>query len=195
MKNISYNISSFLWQHNIISEQETDVCRYGLEIFISSLVQVVSIIIVSVFMNNFFQTCIFFAVFIPLRMYAGGYHAKTKLRCYAVSVLVYITFTIMINIIPSSTYNSIIFISSVFSVFIVYLFAPIVHINKHVNSIEIQNYKRIALIICIFESLFCLVLNFVLYNKTYVISIAFGQLAAIMAMLAAIIKNLFIQNE
>lgn len=100
MECISGIISHTLWEQGIIQEEDIDKCQYGLDIFISSVLEVASILIIAAVVGNFFDTLIFFAAFIPLRVYAGGYHANTKLRCYLVSLSVYGIFTVAIYVLP-----------------------------------------------------------------------------------------------
>lgn len=80
MRNIANNIAALLNANGIIQEDDMDTCRYGLEIFISSLLELTSILFISIFMDNFLETLLFFAAFIPLRVYAGGYHADTQIK-------------------------------------------------------------------------------------------------------------------
>ena len=75
MSSISGMITDTLWNQGIIQEEDVNKCRYGLDIFISSVLEIVSILIIAAVIGNFFQTLLFFAAFIPLRVYAGGYHA------------------------------------------------------------------------------------------------------------------------
>lgn len=104
MKSISGMLTDTLWDQGIIQEEDIDKCRYGLDVFISSALEVVSILVIAAVMRNFLQTLLFFASFIPLRVYAGGYHADTKLRCYFVSLAVYDIFTIAMYVLPVKAY-------------------------------------------------------------------------------------------
>lgn len=47
MKSISDAIANTLWTQGIIQEEDLEICRYGLGIFISSLLEVFSILVIS----------------------------------------------------------------------------------------------------------------------------------------------------
>ena len=72
MKSIAASIAYTLWDQGIIQKEDIDKCRYGLDIFISSALEIVSILIIAAVIGNFLQTLLLFAAFIPLRVYAGG---------------------------------------------------------------------------------------------------------------------------
>ena len=86
MKKISQNLSKALVQNNIRASDLEKQCQYGLELMLSSIIEILFIIALSPFFGNFVQTLIFFIGFIPLRIYSGGYHADTQLRCFAILV-------------------------------------------------------------------------------------------------------------
>ena len=102
MENVAKFIADVLSEQGAISKSETDICKYGLEVFISSALGIVSVFVISAFAGNFLETVLFFAAFIPLRIYAGGYHASTKLRCYLLSLLVYGAFTFVMHALPNT---------------------------------------------------------------------------------------------
>lgn len=61
----------------IIKDTDRDKCSYGIDIMFSSIMQLLLILIISVFIGNIVETLLFFLMFIPLRIYAGGYHADS----------------------------------------------------------------------------------------------------------------------
>lgn len=95
MQKLAQKTANQLAVQGIIAKKDTAVYRYGLEALYSSLLELLTILFLSFFVGNFLQTILFFAAFIPLRVYAGGYHAKTRLRCYLMSLAVYGVFSIL----------------------------------------------------------------------------------------------------
>lgn len=89
MQKLAQKTADQLAVQGIISQKDTAVYCYGLEALYSSLLELLTILFLSLFVGNFLQTMLFFAALIPLRVYAGGYHAKTRLRCYLMSLAVY----------------------------------------------------------------------------------------------------------
>ena len=87
MKNISSEIADMLWNQGIIQEDDVNTCKYGIDLFISSFLEILSILAIAIAFGNFIETTLLFVFFIPLRIYAGGYHADTKLKCYLISLI------------------------------------------------------------------------------------------------------------
>ena len=143
MKSISASIAYILWDQGIIQKEDINKCRYGLDIFISSALEIVSILIIAAVIGNFLQTLLLFAAFIPLRIYAGGYHSDTKLKCYLVSLGVYGIFTIVMQLLSAEIYLIVAVSATVFSMLMILIAAPIIHKNKSVNDIERKKqYKK-----------------------------------------------------
>lgn len=189
MRNIAGNIATLLTANGIIQEDDTDKCRYGLEIFISSLLELTSILFISIFMNNFLETLLFFAAFIPLRVYAGGYHADTQIKCYMVSLGVYGLFTILIRTIPISWYTIVIYISISMSLIIVLMLAPVRHSNKTLTPQKTKTYKEISVVICTIEAIIALFSSIMFEVNTWIMAFVLGLSAETLSMIAAIIKK------
>ena len=189
MRNIANNIAALLTSHGIIQEDDTDKCRYGLEIFVSSLLELTSILFISIFMNNFGETVLFFAAFIPLRVYAGGYHADTQIKCYMVSLGVYGLFTMLMRIMPTFWYTIIIYISIAMSLIIVLMLAPVRHTNKTLTPQETKIYREISVVICTVEAIITLFGSIMFGGNTWIVAFALGISAETLSMIAAVIKK------
>lgn len=94
---------------NVISQNETAVVRYGLEVFFISFLELAAIFVLAAFVGNLASTVCFFLAFIPLRLVAGGYHASTRLGCFILSLAVYGVFTVMMQMIPTSWYIGVVY--------------------------------------------------------------------------------------
>lgn len=195
MKNISGFISKTLYESGLIKKDEIDSCVYGIDIFLSSVSEVLCILCLSVILHNFFETVLFFMAFIPLRIYAGGYHAKTQLKCFMVSVIVYGIFTVVLKILPKECYFFINIVLPLTSLITTWCFAPIVHHNKNVDKYEQKVYRKISIIICLTECFMFVLLSFIVPQSKNVVSAVLGQTAVTLSMLWVVIKKLFTGGE
>lgn len=189
MQQISKKVMSILCEQGVIKESDMDSHVYGMEIFLSSVIEVMSIVLISSFVGNFAETVIFFAVFIPLRIFAGGYHAATRLRCYLVSLAVYALFTVLIKTIPENAYMYITISEVIFTVIAVGLFSPVIHANKHLNSTEIRNFRKFSIEICMVQTITIISLTIILKSNVYLLSAAMGDMAVAAAMVVAVLKD------
>ena len=195
MKSISSSIANTLWTQGIIQKEDIDTCRYGLDVFISSVLEIASILTIVTFVENFFETVLFFTAFIPLRVYAGGYHADTKLKCYLISLGVYGIFTVIINELPSGAYLPVTLISTMLSMIMVLIVAPIIHKNKTVNEIERKHYRKFSIWVCSVETVLILLLTAIFSQSSFIVSLTIGQAAVTFSMIAAVIKEILVDNE
>lgn len=189
MKNISDAIADTLWTQGVIQKEDIDICRYGLDVFISSALEIASILMIAVFVGTFFESVLFFTAFVPLRVYVGGYHANTKLKCYLISLGVYGVFTVIMNILPQGAYSAVSLTITIFSLIMVLIAAPVIHQNKTVHEIEKKHYRKLSIWICAVETIIILLLTAVFPKSPYIVSLAMGQVAVTFSMIAAIIKG------
>lgn len=195
MNKISDRIANLLWEQGILQDDDVSKCSYGLDIFISSIAEVLSILIISAFVHNFAETLLFFTSFIPLRVYAGGYHAETRVKCFLMSIVVYVIFTMIVRITPTELYLPLNISLTILSLIIVLAAAPVIHHNKNVSTMERVNYRKISLRLCFIETTIVLMLIFIIPKSRFVTSIVLGQTAVTLSMLAAIIKNKLCDNK
>ena len=195
MKSISGSIANTLWTQGIIQKEDIDTCRYGLDVFISSVLEIASILAIAAYLKNFFETVLFFTAFIPLRVYAGGYHADTKLKCYLISLGVYGIFTFLMKLLPQGVYSAVNLITTIFSLIMVVIDAPVVHKNKTVNEIESKHYRKLSIWICSVETVLILLLTALFPKSPYIVSLAIGQAGVTFSMVAAIVKGKMVDNK
>lgn len=89
MKYITESISKKLLILNLITNSQLAICNYGIEVLISSIINILTILLCSLFFNTVWHGIIFLIVFVPLRTTLGGYHAKTRIKCFLISMLLY----------------------------------------------------------------------------------------------------------
>lgn len=189
MKSISSGIADMLGTQGIIQEDDIDKCKYGIDIFISSFLEISSILLIAIVLGNFIETALLFVFFIPLRVYAGGYHADTKLKCYLISLVMYGAFYVISNVIPNEMYSLINIFGTICSLVVVLIKAPIIHINKTINDIERKNYRKISIEVCLLETTIILLLTAIIPKNVIVTSLTVGQTMVAVSMLAAIAKS------
>ena len=195
MKNISDSVADMLWSQGIIQEDDIDKCKYGINIFFSSFFEIFSILLIAAFIGNFIETLLLFGAFIPLRIYAGGYHADTKMKCYLISLGMYGVLCLMTRYIPYNIYQTINVFCTVLSSIIILIKAPVIHFNKKVNNIERKYYRKFSIEICLIETVIILLLTAVFPESEMVLSLTVGQTSVVVSMLAAMAKGILVENK
>ena len=188
-------ITDTLYENNIISDEEVPLLKYGIEVFVLSVAEVLSIIVVSAFAGNFAETLLYFVAFIPLRIFVGGYHADTRLRCYLVLLGVYMIFSAMIKFVPPTDYAIIMAVCLVYSGAMVLLFSPLKSHTKNRSESEKKRYRKVSIIIFTAQIIVISLLWIKFGANRYILSFILGQLSVALSMLAAMIKNLLTEGR
>ena len=92
MKRLVSIILNFMIKNNVISKdtEEIEFYRYGIEITLSSLINIALISIIGIVTNYTFESTMFLAVFIIMRSFTGGYHANTYIKCNLVTSISFV---------------------------------------------------------------------------------------------------------
>lgn len=184
MQNLAQFTADRLADRGVIQEKDVPVYRYGLEAIYSSTLELVSILFLAVILGNFWQTVAFFLAFIPLRVYAGGYHASTRLRCFLVSLVVYGVFAVALILVPTDWYRMLALIGCAWAGWVIWRRAPVVHHNRRVSPAARQHYRRISLGICGIEVLLIWVGMTLWSGSTIIFALLLGLLAEALSMAA-----------
>lgn len=74
-------IADFLFSKDAITEEEKEVCAYGMELIISGIISVALVLIIGLITGNIWYAVIYNMMMILIRTYTGGYHADTHAGC------------------------------------------------------------------------------------------------------------------
>jgi len=172
-------IAQRLKDNNTIDDEHYEICRYGLQQGFIIILNIVSTVAVGLVFDMLSQAVFFTAIYIPLRSYAGGYHANTALRCYIYSVLLMIAILLAIKHITISGFICI--ITLFLSFLVIATVAPVEDLNKPLDKMEKAVYKKRTIIISTFEGLLLIIsLTLNLMQITYCIVWAFILMATIL---------------
>lgn len=198
MDKVASKITEHLLLMDVIDQKDAAIYCYGLEVLLLSLLEIISILCLALLVGNFFETLFYFAAFIPLRLFAGGYHASTRLRCYLLSLFVYGIFTWLLTVFPSEHRLLFSVVVAGFSVVVIFLFAPVIHPNRYCEGSESKFLKKTSWKIVLMEMILILV-GCLFQLKTFVFIIASGILSETLALFAVKIsvheKNKFTERN
>ena len=74
MKKIAKKLADYVIQKGTIEEEEREIYEYGFSIATEMLLCILVCFSISMTLHTFVEGLLFFAIFIPLRSYAGGLH-------------------------------------------------------------------------------------------------------------------------
>lgn len=135
--------------------------------------------------NTLLISIIFTFSFCLLRAYTGGYHSKSYAGCYAVTMINYILLLIINSSLGAyKAYVSLVIMIA--SVFIIWKFAPIKHVNNPFDENERDKYKNISRILISVLSVF-FVLSIAYLSDDIVFVLAWAVFTTALLMLLEII--------
>lgn len=180
-------VTAFLIRERSISEENAEIYQYGVEITLSSIFNIVLIMLVSIFAKSILSGMIFLILFIILRQFSGGYHATTYFRCNTIFLLTYIFVLLMSRYVVISFWANCIFV--LLGIIVLLLFAPVPNVHKPLTRDACKKHKRNAIIIYVLFSL----IELLLFEAVpYYSRVLFFTLMAIMML---IIFEIFMQRS
>ena len=144
---LSNFIALFLYKNNIIDKEKIEVCQYGFEIIVSTIIGFLLVSISGIFLGEITEAILFYCLFVGVRFFTGGYHADTHFKCKLTLL------TCCLSVLIASKYLLVSMILQV-SVLIIYLitvflFSPIEHINAPLTEDEKKRNRKISIIMAI----------------------------------------------
>lgn len=85
MEKLSIKVADHLLKNRYIEESMYNVYQYGMQMALEIGLSFFTSVVICCIWGKVAEGIIFFAVFIPLRSYLGGYHLKSYAACYLCS--------------------------------------------------------------------------------------------------------------
>lgn len=134
-----------------------DYYKHGIEITISSIINISLILLFGLIIGRFLSAVCFLLCVIPLRQFCGGYHASTYFRCNSTFLLAFLIdyliarMLALVNI-PLNILETI----SLISVIPIILYAPVPNVHKSKNQIRDKKCHVISVILGVVISIISL---------------------------------------
>lgn len=186
------NISDFLIRNKNIASQDRELYIYAIKIFIQGLISLVLILLVGVALDMFKECMCFISVFIVLRKFTGGVHAKKYSSCLISSVGLTATSLFLIKFLIKLPLQVPFLCILVTSIIVICLLSPIANINKPISKKEKIIYKCISIILSL---IFLLVTIFFIKTESlfsYSYSCGMALISVAVLIFIAFLKEKFI---
>lgn len=151
---ISELMTQSLINNQIIQSDNRELYRYGIQQGLTMILNLATTLLIGVLCDMLWQSIVFHLAYIPLRSYAGGYHAKTPVRCYLFSSAMMFAILSVMRWVTIS--NLICGIMLLLSLVCVFLLAPVADHNKPLDDTEQNVYRHRARVIAVSEVLIVL---------------------------------------
>lgn len=188
-KKIASRCTNALCASGVIDKNNFQIYAYGMELVVSTLVNLIEIFAISIIFFRFSSGLCFLLAFIPLRSTAGGYHANSHWACNLISVGGFVGFHYLVRFIPHEYLSSLYIACGIFSTITVCLFSPCEAVNKPLTPVQRRNNRRASMMICIVNLIIALSLWAFIESKQCTTSYFLGIFAATLSMWATKLFN------
>lgn len=138
----------------IINEEEKEIVEYGLEMIGNMMLGIGIVSVIGLLQQCVWESLTLWVILVPLRKNAGGYHAKTRGRCFIFStVIIFMAVMCIKNDWHKPIYTMILVIFSL----IIFSFAPVDTANKELGYQEICIYRKRTRVILLMDCILYLV--------------------------------------
>ena len=185
----SDKLTNYLIKSQSIEEEKRSFYQYGLEITLSTMLNIVLILIISVFFGNIIDGLVFLFVFITLRHLTGGYHANSYFFCNFWFSVCYISLELLFSYTNTKLPILICVLITFLCLLIIALKCPIENPNKRIPPENRSKLKLMAIILAAVYEIIALLLQ-VFKNRYGVFILYTVLLVAILVIVATLQKIL-----
>lgn len=136
-----------------------DIYVYGIELALSSLFGNILVILIGIVTGSLIESIIFMAALTSVRVFSGGYHANTFLKCNIIT-LVSAVFTVTLTKLLKMVFSTQIILcllicNFVLLLFTIIIFCPIENKNKQIEKDDKNKFKSISVAVVIIQAIVC----------------------------------------
>lgn len=90
LEKLSGNVSNYFIRMRILNNEDAEICIYGLQIILSSIISMFLVLFVSICRKDIVTGFVYLASYCTTRAFSGGYHASSHFKCISIFALSYI---------------------------------------------------------------------------------------------------------
>lgn len=136
---------SWMLASQAFPKEDAPLVSFGILQGLRTMIEIILMLLTGLIMNLFWQGVLILMAFMPLRIYAGGYHAKTPLQCAVKTWLLFIGILILYKYFPGLLWVQILLL--VITGLSLWVFAPVEHENKPLEEYEVYKYRKLAFVV------------------------------------------------
>lgn len=156
---IALVIADFFVSKDVITEEEEEVCAYGMELIISGIISIALVLIIGLITGNIWYSVVYNMMMVVIRIYTGGYHADTHIRCNVCYCMTFLISIALLRVQMHIKTELVIWIIALAGYLIIVLNAPLEHHNKKLTMKQKEDYMVISAMLGIASILISFVLN------------------------------------
>ena len=142
MKTLINNILDYQIKNGEILQQEKEIYTYAYTILLEECINIVVAVIIGMTFKNISLVSIFLFSYVPLRIYAGGFHANNGVVCSVISGILIILLCALAGRMEDKTIQIQEYIILLLAQLSIFIFAPVDSENKKLDEYEKREYRK-----------------------------------------------------
>ena len=140
--------------------------KYGLETIYVSIVKLIIILIISIFLHTIKELCVFYLLYVLIRLTGFGLHAKNTIMCYLLTIPLFVIIPYLIKILAL---KEILYYITIPFIIILAIYAPAdTEKRPLINSKKRKIYKILTILISItYLTIILLKNNYLIKNSLF----------------------------
>lgn len=160
--NIAEDIVFVLIRHKILDIDPRDVYIYGTEIIILNGSLLIIFMLMSFLFKEWNHFLAYLIIFIPLRIFTGGYHAKTSEHCFWLSITIYGISLMFVHFMQYLNVEWELKFISIISCIIILVMTPLINENNPLSESQKNRNRIITYAFLVFD-----LILFILLDSSY----------------------------
>lgn len=185
--------SEFLIRNHCIEKDERELYEYAAKVFFQGFANVVIFVLIGIMFAMIKECLSFVSVFIVLRKFTGGLHARKYSHCLISSTILTIISLIAVRLLEKGTFQITYMCLTIIAVVIICALSPVENKNKPLSKKEMQVYKAISTILSL--TLLAIICFFWLHKLAVLYSIGNGIIAVSVLIVPTYLKNPFLSRD
>lgn len=185
-RGVSAKLTDKLISLKTIDSDDREIYEFGIQHIFITILNLITVLIIGFILRSTKEALVFIVAFIPLRIFAGGFHFSTPTRCYIFSscFVAAVLLAMRYYSIPLLIYCLLYGMSGI----VILVFSPVEDKNKPLDSLEKKVYRRRTIIVFTAESIILLIFY---YAKIQFVvqSIMISTIVLSLMLLLGITKN------
>ena len=190
-KKLTKAVANWLLYDDMETGELNEIYMYGVGQLGINIFNMLTALTIGFLFGELLISVVYITSFVFLRSYAGGYHASTPMRCYALTVASIILVLLTVKYVSLSVFCLLLLF--IMSSIVILLLAPIDTINKRLDEIEHIHYRKKASVVLALECLI-VILSLVFHNILFLESIIFSQFTIAISLICGELKN-YLQSD
>jgi accessory gene regulator B len=173
-------IADSLHKNEVIEVEQKDIYAYGYEVILSSILNLSLVLVSGILLHQIPNAIIFYLVFVITRLYSGGYHANSYLKCNVIFVMVFLITIAVSKLLYQEM--SFVYLLVFLSIYIgsILEYAPIENANKKLTDEDKLKFRKISIGISGCWTLIVCILYFLVREYALTITITLVMIAILM---------------